>query len=104
MLLKKALFTLISLQTIGKEDCTLDGLKKFEILIDSEQEFGGMYGASIEDGSLESKLTKSLFLIGKDGAIFWLEVPEDLSKELDLERLQVELNKAYVTYTGVGCH
>jgi len=88
----------------SQEDCTLDGLKKFEILIDSEQEFGGMYGASIEDGSLQGKLTKSLFLIGKDGAIFWLEVPENLSKELDLERLQVELNKAYVTYTGVGCH
>lgn len=88
----------------SKEDCNLDGLKKFEILIDSEQEFGGMYGASIEDSSIEGKLTKSLFLIGKDGAIFWLEVPEDLSKELDLDRLQVELNKAYVTYTGVGCH
>ena len=88
----------------SQEDCTLDGLKKFEILIDHEAEFGGMYGATIEDGSLQGKLTKTLFLIGKDGSIFWLEVPEDLSKELDLERLQVELNKAYVTYTGVGCH
>lgn len=88
----------------SQEDCTLDGLKKFEVLIDSEAEFGGMYGASIEDGSLAGKLTKALFLIGKDGSIFWLEVPEDLSKELDLERLQVELNRAYVSYTGVGCH
>jgi peroxiredoxin len=88
----------------AKEDCHIDGLKKFETLFDSEQEFGGMYGATIEDGSLEGKLTKSLFLIGKDGSIFWLDVPQDLSNELDLERLQVELNRAYVSYTGVGCH
>jgi len=88
----------------SKEDCTLNDLKKFEILYDSEEEFGGLYGAKIESGTLSGKLTKSLFLIGKDGSIFWLEVPQDLSSELDLDRLQVELNRAYASYTGVGCH
>lgn len=79
-------------------------LKKFEAVLDTEDEFGNMYGTKLVSGSLEGKLTKSLFLISKDGAIFYLDMPNDLSKEFDLERLRVELNKAYTSYTGVGCH
>lgn len=78
--------------------------EKFNILIDSEEEFGNMYGAKIVDGPLEGKLTKALFLVSKDGSIFYLDMPENLDDKLDLERLRVELNKAYATYTGVGCH
>ena len=79
-------------------------LEKFTLTIDSEEEFGNMYGTKIIDGCFEDDLTKALFLISKDGAIFYLDMPEDLEKLFDLERLQVELNKAYVSYTGVGCH
>lgn len=79
-------------------------MKKFEIVFDNEEDFGNMYGTKLVSGPLEDKLTKSLFLISKDGAVFYLDMPNDLDKTLDLERLQVELNKAYVTYTGVGCH
>lgn len=79
-------------------------LKKFEIVVDSEEEYGNMYGTKIVSGSLEDKLTKALFLISKDGAVFYLQMPDDMSIPLDMERLKVELNKAYVTYTGVGCH
>lgn len=79
-------------------------LEKFEIVFDNEDEFGNMYGTKIVTGSLKEKLTKSLFLISKDGAIFYLDMPDDLENDLDLARLQVELNKAYVSYTGVGCH
>jgi peroxiredoxin len=88
------------------EDTTVfkNRLKKFEMVFDSEDEFGNMYGTKIVSGSLENKLTKALFLISKDGAVFFLDMPTDLEKEFDLERLQVELNKAYITYTGVGCH
>jgi hypothetical protein len=79
-------------------------LKKFKVVLDAEDEFGNMYGTKLVSGSLKGKLTKSLFLISKDGAIFYLDMPDDLSKEFDLERLRIELNKAYVSYTGVGCH
>lgn len=79
-------------------------LKAFKVVLDVDDEFGSMYGTKLVSGSLEDKLTKSLFLISKDGAIFYLEMPNDLNKEFDLERLRVELNKAYVSYTGVGCH
>jgi len=80
-------------------------LKKFQVVIDNQDDFGNMYGTKIINGVLEDKLTKALFLISKDGAIFYLEMPNDISnKQIDLERLQVELNKAYITYTGAGCH
>ena len=79
-------------------------LEKFTILIDNEEEFGNMYGTKIVGGSLEGKLTKALFLISKDGSVFYVDMPEDLSTKIDLERLSVELNKAYETYTGKGCH
>ena len=79
-------------------------LKKFQIVLDADDEFGNMYGTKLVSGSLEDKLTKSMFLISKDGAIFYLDMPNDLSKPFDLDRLRVELNKAYTSYTGTGCH
>jgi peroxiredoxin len=79
-------------------------LQKFDILIDSEQEYGLMYGTQIVEGTLKDHLTKSLFLISKDGAIFYLQLPKDIEEVFDFETLQMQLNKAYVTYTGVGCH
>jgi peroxiredoxin len=86
------------------QDNLKQNLKKFEVVIDAQDEFGNMYGTKLISGSLKDKLTKSLFLISKDGAIFYLDMPNDLSDKFDLERLRVELNKAYVSYTGVGCH
>ncbi|MBU1667378.1 hypothetical protein KKC13_03105 [bacterium] len=79
-------------------------LTKFKLIFDSEDAFGSMYGTKIVSGSLKERLTKSLFLIGKDGAIFYIDMPKELEKPLDLDRLQIELNKAYTSYTGVGCH
>jgi peroxiredoxin len=79
-------------------------LKKFELIIDSLDEFGGLYGTKIEGEYLQDELTKALFLISKDGAVFYLDMPEKLEDEIKLDRLQVELNKAYVSYTGQGCH
>lgn len=78
--------------------------KSFSVLFDSEEEFGNMYGTKIVSGSLKEALTKALFLISKDGAIFYIDMPSNLHEPLDSERLHVELNKAYSTYTGVGCH
>ena len=88
------------------EDKTIlkNRLKKFEMVFDEENEYGSMYGTKLVSGSLEDKLTKALFLISKDGAIFYIDMPNDLNKPLDLDRLRIELNRAYTSYTGVGCH
>ena len=79
-------------------------LKKFKLIFDTEEEFGSMYGTKIINGTLKNRLAKSLFLISKDGAIFYIDMPQVLENPLDLDRLQIELNKAYSSYTGVGCH
>jgi peroxiredoxin len=78
--------------------------KKIIPIFDINDEFGEMYGTKIVSGNLENKLTKALFLIGKDGAIYHIDMPEKLENSFDIERIRAELNKAYQTYTGVGCH
>jgi peroxiredoxin len=85
-------------------DAFQKNLKKFQIVFDKFDEFGPMYGVKIIEGDLENKLAKALFLISKDGAIFYIDFLQDQEAEFDMERLRVELNKAYITYTGVGCH
>lgn len=78
--------------------------KKTIPVFDTNDEFGDMYGTKLISGDLKNKLTKALFLIGKDGAIYHIDMPENLEKPFDNERIRAELNKAYQTYTGVGCH
>jgi peroxiredoxin len=78
--------------------------KKLIPIFDLNEEFGEMYGTKIVSGSLEDKLTKALFLIGKDGAVYHIDMPENLEKPLNIERVRVEVNKVYQSYTGVGCH
>ncbi|MGE0050464.1 MAG: hypothetical protein AB7S49_02960 [Arcobacter sp.] len=78
--------------------------KKLIPIFDINEEFASMYGTKIVSGTLDNKLTKALFLIGKDGAIYHIDMPSDLEKPLDIERIRVELNKVYQSYTGAGCH
>lgn len=78
--------------------------KKLIVAFDVNEDYGNMYGTKIVSGSLENKLTKALFLIGKDGAIYHIDMPLDLEKSFDMDRIRVELNKVYQSYTGVGCH
>jgi peroxiredoxin len=79
-------------------------LDKFTPIFDTNGDYGELYGTKLESGTLEGKLTKALFVISKDGAIFYIDFPSDLSQKIKIDRLQVELNKAYNTYNGVGCH
>lgn len=82
----------------------LPSFKKIIPVFDINEDFAQMYGTKIVNSSLENKLTKSLFIVGKDGAIYHIDMPEDLEMPLDMERIRVELNKVYQSYTGVGCH
>ena len=78
--------------------------KKLIPIFDVNEEYANMYGTKIVSGSLENRLTKALFLIGKDGAIYHIDMPNDLKELLDLEKVRGALNKAYLSYTGAGCH
>ena len=79
-------------------------LKTMQIAYDAYDEFGVWYGTKIRDGSLAGLLCKSIFLISKDGAVFYVDMPHDMSDKINLERLRIALNKAFTIYTGVGCH
>ncbi len=74
--------------------------KKIIPVFDVNEEFANMYGTKIVSGSLENRLTKALFLIGKDGAIYHIDMPSNLDSPLNLDRIRVELNKVYQSYTG----
>ena len=78
--------------------------KKLIMAFDENEEYGNMYGTKIVTGRLKGKLTKALFLIGKDGAIYHIDMPNNLEQSFNQERIRVELNKVYQSYTGVGCH
>jgi len=96
--------SLILSPSLAQTPLLANRLKKFKHYYDTQGEYGSLYATQIVDGSLEGMLTKALFLISKDGAIFYMQMPHDLQTPFDLERLRIELNRAYTTYTGVGCH
>jgi peroxiredoxin len=73
-------------------------------LFDTYEEFGTMYGTKIETGKFEGKLAKSIFIIGKDGAIYFENIFSDMSQKIDSSIVIIELNRAAQAYTGVGCH
>lgn len=78
--------------------------KKIIPVFDVNEDYACMYGTKIVSGRLEDCLTKALFLVGKDGAIYHIDMPEDLENGLGMDRIRIELNKVYQSYTGVGCH
>ena len=86
------------------EKINLPDFKKIKPVFDVNLDFADMYGTKIVSGTLENKLTKALFIIGKDGAVYHIDMPDDLETPLDIERVRIELNKVYQSYTGVGCH
>lgn len=83
---------------------TLPKFKSLMPFIDANEDFALMYGAKIVDGEFKDLLTKSLFIIGKDGAIYHVDMPENLENPFNMDVLRASLNKAYMSYTGVGCH
>ncbi|MBN2897083.1 MAG: hypothetical protein JXK05_14465 [Campylobacterales bacterium] len=83
---------------------TLIAIEGFETLIDSEGEFGDFYGVRIKNGPCGGELAKALFLISKDGAIFYEEIPSNLLERFNLETLERKIFAAQSCYTGKGCH
>lgn len=79
-----------------------DGVMK--LAEDFEGEFGGMYGVKIADGLLEGALTAGLFVISKDGTLFYRDVPREIPGAFNHDRFLKEANKAVNVYNGQGCH
>lgn len=79
-------------------------LPHFRFLIDRDNEFADWYGVRISGAPLEGELTKALFVISKDGALFYDEFPKNLHDPFNAETAVRKIYAAQECYTGKGCH
>jgi peroxiredoxin len=76
----------------------------FGCFIDSDEGFGDWYGVRLKDGPLEGELTKALFVITKDGALYYDEIVSNLHTPFDVDKAISKIAAAQECYTGKGCH
>jgi peroxiredoxin len=79
-------------------------LKRFQYLLDSEGEFADWYGVRLSGDPCDGELTKALFVISKDGALFYDEFVPDLHDAFNAETAIRKIYAAQECYTGKGCH
>lgn len=72
--------------------------------IDATEAFGDYYGIRFAPGELGGEFARSLFVISKDGALFYDDLPKDLSDPFSLEKVIPKIAAATNCYTGKGCH
>lgn len=72
--------------------------------IDKAQAFGDYYGIRLSPGELGGEFAKALFVVSKDGALFYHEILSDLNAPFDIEKALVKIAAAHNCYTGKGCH
>ncbi|HLD24217.1 MAG TPA: hypothetical protein VJA83_09780 [Sulfuricurvum sp.] len=67
---------------------------------DYDEAFGDYYGVRLSN----QELAKSLFIISKDGAIFYHEILDDLTARFSIDKALSKIVAAQSCYTGKGCH
>ena len=72
--------------------------------IDHDEAFGDYYGMRIAQGELGGEFAKGLFIVSKDGALFYNEILNDLNESFSLEKALPKIASAMNCYTGKGCH
>lgn len=72
--------------------------------VDYDEAFGDYYGVRIADGELAKEFAKSLFIISKDGALFYHEILSDVLKPFNFDKALIKIAAAMSCYTGKGCH
>ena len=80
------------------------GLARFEFLIDSDEAFADWYGVRLSGAPLEGEMTKALFIISKDGALYYDEFAKDIDDPFNAETAIRKIYAALECYTGKGCH
>jgi thiol peroxidase len=83
------------------EDPNVEG---FRFLLDSDEEFADWYGVRLSGEPLEGELTKALFIISKDGALYYDEFAKNLHDPFNAETAVRKIYAAQECYTGKGCH
>ena len=79
-------------------------LEEWQFGIDAGEAFGDYYGIRLSPGELGGEFAKALFVISKDGALFYDELLRDLNAPFDTAKAIVKIAAAQNCYTGKGCH
>ena len=80
------------------------GIENLDFLIDAEGEFADWYGVRLSGIPCDGELTKALFVISKDGALFYDDFPKNLHDPFNADTLLRKIAAAQECYTGKGCH
>lgn len=79
-------------------------LSKWNYGYDYDTQFGDYYGIRLGEGELCGEFAKALFVVSKDGALFYDEIPKDLNAFFSAEKAIAKIAAAINCYTGHGCH
>lgn len=79
-------------------------LEGWQFGIDTDEMFGDYYGIRLAKGELGGEFAKALFIVSKDGALFYDEILRDLNEPFSLEKALPKIAAAISCYTGKGCH
>lgn len=79
-------------------------LAEWRFGIDRDEAFGDYYGIRLSPGELGGEFAKALFVISKDGALFYDEILRDLNAPFAVENALIKIAAAQNCYTGKGCH
>lgn len=67
---------------------------------DYDEAYGDYYGLRLSN----KELAKSLFIISKDGAVFYHEILADIDTPFSIDKALSKIVAAQSCYTGKGCH
>lgn len=79
---------------------TLPSVENWLSGYDHEDAFGDYYGVRLSN----HELAKTLFILSKDGAVFYQEILDDLQGRFNLNHALAKIVTAQSCYTGQGCH
>lgn len=105
----KEIDTLLSLNALGgitktlivaNDTHELPALDEWLSGYDYDEAYGDYYGVRLSN----KELTKSLFIISKDGAVFYHEILSDLNAPFSIDKTLAKIVAANSCYTGKGCH
>jgi peroxiredoxin len=89
---------------VASKNHTNPNIQGWQFGIDVDEAFGDYYGVRLPKGELGGEFTKALFIVSKDGALFYDEILDDLNKSFSLEKTLSKIAAAMNCYTGKGCH
>ncbi|MFH0709743.1 MAG: hypothetical protein V2A75_06000 [Pseudomonadota bacterium] len=101
--------TLLSLNALGgitkalivaNDQHELPTLQEWLSGYDYDEAYGDYYGVRLSS----KELAKSLFIISKDGAVFYHEILSDLNAPFSIDKALAKIVAANSCYTGKGCH